>query len=167
MGWDSIKETVGKYAPIAGSLIGGPAGGTIGTLIAGLLGVENTPNAVEKELKLNPQAVLTLKQFDHQYRTKLAELSFLTLKNELSDKQNARIAHKDHWMPATITIVLALMVVGIFCALAWGSIPEKYNEVLLLLVGQVTGAFMTSVAYWLGTSRSSKEKDINKLVTNP
>lgn len=164
MGWDSIKETIGKYAPVAGSLIGGPAGGAVGALISSVLGVDNTPEAIEQAVKSDPQAALKLKQFDHEYRTKLAEISFLTLKVELQDKQNARKEHKDHWMPATITVLLSLMVIGIYASLILAEIPPRMTDVVYLLVGQVVGAFMTAVAYWLGTSRSSKDKDnsINK-----
>lgn len=163
MNWESLKRMVGEYAPVAGSLLGGPAGGAIGTLISGFLGVENTPDAVAEALKQNPQAAIELRKFDHEYRGQLAELTFKTLQEEMKDKQHARVTHKDHWMPSAITLVLALMVTGIFCTLVWVPISETLTNVLYLMVGQVVGAFMTAIAYWLGTSRSSKEKD-NRMV---
>ena len=64
--WDSIKDTVGSVAPIAGSLIGGPAGPAIGSMIAAALGVSNTPDAVAAAIKSDPQAAIKIRQIEAQ-----------------------------------------------------------------------------------------------------
>ena len=62
--WDTIKDLIGTSAPVLGSLIGGPVGGTVGSLIAQVLGVEDTPQAIEQALKNNPDALLKLKELE-------------------------------------------------------------------------------------------------------
>jgi len=64
--WDSIKDTVAKVAPVAGSLLGGPAGGAVGGLIASALGVDNDPDKVAAAINADPQAALKLKQVEMQ-----------------------------------------------------------------------------------------------------
>ena len=36
--------------------------------------------------------------------------------------------------------------------------PESNSEVIYLVTGQIIGAFATAIAYWLGSSRGSAEK---------
>lgn len=56
MNWSDISETVGKYAPMVGTLLGGPAGAAIGSTISSVLGAENTPEAVLEVLTNAPDA---------------------------------------------------------------------------------------------------------------
>lgn len=64
MNWSDIKEIVAKAAPVAGTLLGGPAGGAIGALIASTLGVEGDPAAVDAMLRTNPDAALKLREME-------------------------------------------------------------------------------------------------------
>jgi len=64
--WDSIKGTVGSVAPIAGSMLGGPAGGAVGSLIASALGVDDTPDAVAAAIKADPDAAVKIRQVEAQ-----------------------------------------------------------------------------------------------------
>lgn len=60
-GWDNVKAAISKAAPLLGTALGLPGAGAIGGAIASLLGVENTPEAVEAELRKNPEALLKLR----------------------------------------------------------------------------------------------------------
>ena len=74
MNWDKVKNIIGNTAPLLGGLIGGPAGAGVGTLISHALGVENTPDAIERELVNNPDALLKLKQLEYNNKEKLETL---------------------------------------------------------------------------------------------
>lgn len=63
-GWENVKGAISTAAPLLGAALGGPAGGAIGGAIASLLGVENTPEAVEAELRRNPEALLKLRALE-------------------------------------------------------------------------------------------------------
>ena len=162
---DSFKKIVGSAAPMIGTLIGGPAGSVVGGMVASVLGVENTPEAIEQELKSNPDALIKLKQLESDERIKLKELAFnaskLALderKAELKDTQDARKQHKDHWMPSFLTIVLAFMVTGMFSALFVFEPPKQFDQVVIMIAGSVLGAFSTGIAFWLGSSKGSADK---------
>lgn len=76
----------------------------------------------------------------------------------LHDIQHARETHREHWMPWALTLTLAgmvgLLVAGLFAL----PTPPENREVVYLIAGQLIGAFGTAVAYWLGSSRGSAQK---------
>ena len=78
--WESIKELIGTSVPVVGGLIGGPAGVAVGGLVAKVLGVENTPEAIEAELRANPEAMLKLKELE-------VSKELAILKAQLENKQ--------------------------------------------------------------------------------
>ncbi len=84
MSWKAIANTVGKIAPTLGSLLGGRAGESIGTLIATTLGVENTPEAVSEALRINPEAAVKLAEIESNERVRLKELLFEQVKVEIT-----------------------------------------------------------------------------------
>ena len=106
--WGSIKTIVGSAAPMIGTLIGGPAGSVVGGMVASALGVENTPSAIEQELKSNPQALVKLKQLESDERIKFKELSFKHAEIESEERQlsivqqhatmQAELASNDPWV---------------------------------------------------------------------
>jgi len=61
-------------------------------------------------------------------------------------------------MPWVLTILLALMVASMGAGLFVLDTPAENREVVYLLAGQLLGAFATAIAYWLGSSRGSAEK---------
>lgn len=157
--WEKVGRAVADAAPILGSVLGGPAGGAAGALIASKLGTSNTPEAIMEKLKTDPEALLKIKQLEADERQHIREMQLSTLQAELADVQSARAAHKDHWMPATITIILALMTTAMGIALLYYEVPTANKDMAVYLFGQITGTFTTAVAYWIGTSRSSHNKD--------
>ncbi|WP_434357411.1 hypothetical protein NF212_16195 [Parasalinivibrio latis] len=165
--WEKVKGLIGSAAPLIGTVIGGPAGAAVGGLVASALGVDNSPSAIEAELRTNPDALLKLKQLELSHTVELRRLSLeeasLNLKQheaELADTQHARAHHKDHWMPSALVAALCLMVTGMFtCLMFVEGIPERFDQVIMIIVGAVLTAFSTGVAYWLGSSKGSADKD--------
>ncbi len=162
--WDKVKSALGGAAPLVGSLLGGPAGGAVGSLIASALGVENTPLAIETALTNNPDAVLKIKSLESEERIALrrlalkqSELDVDRHKANLADTANARAEHKDSDMPSVLTLILALMVIGMFAALFFATPPAGYDQVLIMIAGAVMGAFGTAVAFWMGAGPDPKK----------
>lgn len=165
--WDKVKTVLGEAAPMVGSLLGGPAGGAVGSLIASTLGVENTPQAIETALVNDPDAVLKIKTLESEERITLrrlalkqSELDVDRHKANLADVANARAEHKDSDMPSRLTIVIAIMVIGMFAALFFGTPAPGYEQVLIMITGAVMGAFGTAVAFWMG---AGPEPKVNKI----
>ena len=160
--WDTVKQLIGNAAPVLGTALGGPAGTVVGTLISTALGVENTPEAVETAIKTNPDTLVKLKELELTHKVELekialehARLEVTDTNNYLHDIQNARKNNNDHWMPSVLTFILSFMVTGMFVGLFTCNPPEQFSQVLIMIAGTVLGAFSTSVAFWLGSSKGS------------
>jgi hypothetical protein len=157
MNWNSIKETVGKVAPLAGTLLGGPAGAAVGGLISSALGVENNPDAVAAALN-DPDAVVKLKELESNERQHLLQMQLATLQAELADVQHARMHNNGSNMPAIVTCALTAICGGLLYSLLFVEIPESNRDLLIQSFGTVLGFWGASLAYWCGTTRSSAEK---------
>lgn len=142
MDWKDVAGTVGKAAPILGTLLGGPAGGAIGGIIASALGTEATPSAVSQALQVNPDAAVKLAQIESDQKVKLQELATDQAKAELAaatqqasdvNKTMQAEAASEHWptygwRPAigfAVALAVVLSVLTVFgaygAALIWGK----------------------------------------------
>lgn len=158
MDWKDVGRVVARTAPALGVALGGPAGGAIGSMVAAAFGSDAYPEAVSQAIAADPEAAVRLREIELRHAEVLASLAVQQYEAQLADVQQARTTHKDHWMPAALTIALAAMVMGLVTALMTVETPASNSEVIYLIAGQLIGAFATSVAYWLGSSRGSAEK---------
>ncbi len=95
MDWKDISDTVGKFAPMVGTILGGPAGGAVGALVSSALGVENTPDAVNAALKTDPTAAVKLAQIESDQKVKLQSLVLDAAKAVNATMQAE--AKSEHW----------------------------------------------------------------------
>lgn len=158
MDWSSIKKLVSKAAPLVGTALGGPAGGAVGAMLAGTLGVDPEPKAVAQALRHDPEALVKVRQFELENEKHIRNIAFQTLQAELNDKSNARETHKDSRMPATITLLMTGIVGALLLALFNTELPEGNKEVAYMLFGQAVTLWGASITYWVGTTRSSSDK---------
>jgi hypothetical protein len=159
--------------PSLGTLIGttlaGPLGGGIGAAvgkgaaaaIGAALSVPATPQAISQAVQADPARA----------QTKLAEIDAAAKEQlaELGDLANARqmqlgLAQANHWtasMPAIVTIAILTAWALITGALYFvqGEIPERVYQLLSQAYGAANLALGTAIAFWLGSSRSSQQKD--------
>ena len=105
--WDKIKGVVSGMAPALGTALGGPAGGAVGSLVASALGVDDTPDAVQKALQSDPEAASKLQRLQTEHQQEIrsrvleAETSRLT---QINKTMRAELKHdgwfKSGWRPA-------------------------------------------------------------------
>ena len=88
MSWDNVKEFLGSSAPVVGSLLGGPAGGAVGGLIASWLGVEDKAEAVMRKLQTDPEALANIQRMEVEERMHLRQLQFDQVRLAITDKQH-------------------------------------------------------------------------------
>lgn len=157
--WAAIGRKVADAAPLLGTALGGPLGSTLGALVASTLGTASNPAEVMKKLQTDPAAFIRVQELEQQERESLRGYVLEMAKAEMADQQQAREVHKDHWMPALLTLILAAMVSGMTWGLFVFEIPPDAKDVIFFIVGQVFTAFLTAVAFWLGSSKSSNEKN--------
>ena len=168
MNWKDIASTVGSIAGSVAPLLGGPAGiaFSIGSQIAGALGTDNTPDAVAASLRNDPAAALKLQEWAAQEREQIRqgniELQRIALdeyKAELQDRQQARIAHGDHWMPAALTLFLLAMLAALMAALYIWEIPEKNRELLVYLAGNFLPFVSAAIYYWVSSTKDANQRE--------
>lgn len=178
--WDNIKELIGTSAPVIGTLLGGPAGGAIGGLISKVLGVDNTPEAIELALMNNPDALLKIKELETSKELAILQAELENkridvasvidnrkLDNEkdqmfLSDKQSARSRQVDSEkatgkVDVALYVIAGVIVLAFFAsilALIFITLDKQSGtyELLLMLFGALTTKFGTVVDYFFGAS---------------
>ena len=178
--WDNIKELIGTSAPVIGTLLGGPAGGAVGGLISKVLGVDNTPEAIELALMNNPDALVKIKELETSKELAILQAELENkridvgsvienrkLDNEkdqmfLSDKQSARSRQVDSEkatgkVDVALYVIAGVIVVAFFVsilALIFITLDKQSGtyELLLMLFGALTTKFGTVVDYFFGAS---------------
>lgn len=168
MDWAAVLgQLAGNNAPLIGRIagqmaFGGPGaelGSMLGKMIAGKLGVEATPEAVNNVIQTNPQAAAQAAQ---EVETEHGE----DIEALLKDRQDARATmlasldkgSKIAWAPSIISLIV---VVG-FIAMASVAMfhPSGADPgIVLFVLGSMNAAFAAVLQFWLGSSSSSQKKD--------
>ena len=121
--WDKIKDVVGSVAPVAGSLLGGPAGGAVGSMLASALGVDNTPDAVADAIKTDPQAAIKIRQIEAQLEQTRLEVRGQAVQAEAKGESWLQ----RNWRP--LTMIWFSFLVGAYW---FGYTPEKLSDAAVL-----------------------------------
>ena len=158
MNLKNIAKTVAGFAPLLGGALGGPAGSKLGGMVASVLGVDNTPDAIESAIKNDPEAVIKLRQLESDESVNLRRIAFRETEAALKDRQDARQNHKDSRMPAILTVMLTVMMAAIVYALFTVALTDSANNILYLLLGSIATAWANAMGYWFGTSKGSADK---------
>jgi len=138
MNWKDIKHAVGKVAPIAGTLLGGPAGGTVGGLLAMVLGVQDTPDAVARALKTDPQATIKLRHMELTHTEQMQRLQLESETNRLTEvnkTMRAEVAALDpfvrRWRPMFgYAVALTWVVQALAIAYAMVAAPDNASNII-------------------------------------
>jgi len=148
--WDSIKDTVGSVAPMAGSMLAGPAGGAVGSMLASALGVDNTPDAVAAAIKSDPQAAVKIREIEAQLEQTRLEVRGQAVQAEASGESWLQ----RNWRP--LTMVWFSFLVGAYW---FGYTPENLSEeAVLSLFGLIK---LGLGGYVIGRSAEKITKEIS------
>jgi hypothetical protein len=136
MEWKDLAATVGKYAPLVGTLIGGPAGAAIGAMVSSGLGVVNSPDDVAQALQINPDIAVKLKQIESDNQVELQKLVVQSEANRLASDTAAILAvnatmqveaKADHWPTYSwrpfVGFVFGVMFIGVYFVLPLARLP--------------------------------------------
>ena len=158
-----LKALVKDLAPALGNALMGPLGGVALSFLADKLGVEQkTVEAVTSAIsdgKLTPEQVTSLKLAEIDFKKFCEEKEIDYVRIAEADRASARemqIATQSR-MPAVLTV---LVTVGFFSVLALLFFhPElKGNEIVMLMVGQLSTVWAACVAFYVGTTHNSTQK---------
>lgn len=157
MNWKAVAKSVGQAAPLLGTVLGGPAGGAVGALIASGLGVDGNAESVAAALG-NPETLVRLKQIESDHRAELESMAVDLAKAELRNQEQAREIHKHSPMPMVVTGALTLIFAAALYMMFNTEIPDANRDLAYVMLGQLSALWGASVTFWVGTTRSSAEK---------
>jgi hypothetical protein len=131
MNWKGVAGKIGKFAPLLGTVLGGPVGGGVGTLVAAALGVDDSPDAVDAALNADPQAAAKLRELEERNRHDLeaahiraAETSVREVNETIRIEATSGDAYVRRARPTLIYLIGAIVliqVLGSFILLAIDS----------------------------------------------
>lgn len=146
----SLSEIVSKYAPLLGSVIGGPAGGAIGALVASQFGGDpKDADDLVRRIEGDPEAANKLMQMQLTYWTDLERLA----NDDRASARNREIQVRDK-LPAILAIgsLIIYAVVQLYAMYH----PGEQDD---LISARVQDIMMLIVAYYFGSSAGSANKD--------
>ena len=152
---DMLKGLIGAVAPTIGTALGGPMGGMAANMIADVLGVPNTPKAIEKAIQeATPEQMLELKKAEQDFELQMKELDVDVFKLETADIQDARGKFSKDWTAR----IMGIAVVGGFMGyifLVTLQPPEQNSEALInLVLGYLGGLASAVISFYFGASNS-------------
>ena len=158
-----LKALVKDIAPALGSVLMGPLGGVAMSFIAEKLGVEEkTVQAVTTALsdgKLTPEQVSSLKLAELDFKKFCEEKEIDYVRIAEADRASAREMQisTQSIMPAVLTSLVTVGFFGILALLFFH--PElKGNEIIMIMVGQLSTVWAGCVAFYVGTTHGSAQK---------
>lgn len=157
-------ETLKTLAPTVATALGGPLAGAAVSALGGILGVPDATQAtignLFKDGQLTAENLAEIRKLELQYQNDEKERGFkyseLEFKNQDSARQMQIATHSK--MPGTLTI---LVTIGFFSILALLFFhPElKGNEIVMVMVGQLSAVWAGCVSFYTGTTYSSASKN--------
>ena len=168
MDWKDIASTVAKAAPILGTVLGGPVGavaGAAGSLVASMLGCDDSPEAVSEAISQNPEALLKLKELEAQEQARMLQWKQAQLNAEIADRDSARERDtqitqiKGSNTRADVLAYLSIIAfIGVMFALFKFSIPEGgTRDLIVFTLGHLTNIVKDVYGFEFGSSRGEQD----------
>lgn len=159
----SIIKTV---APMIGTAIGGPLGGMALTAAASALGISQpTTDKLKAVLAgITPEQSLALQSAEHDFAIKMQELGFDNVQKleaiAAGDRDSARKMQigSPSWVPAALSIGVTFGYFIVLVGMMTKSLVIADSQVALMMLGSLTTAWGSVLAYWFGTTRDSGDK---------
>ena len=152
-----LKNIVGAVAPTLGTALAGPMGGMAAKMIAEVLGVPNTPKAIEKAVaEATPEQLLELKKAEQAFELQMKELDVDVFKLETADIQDARGKFSKDWTARIMGIVVVGGFMG-YIFLVTLQPPEQNSEALInLVLGYLGGLASAIISFYFGASHKQE-----------
>ena len=147
-----------KLLPTIGNLLGGPLGGAAVDAVGKALGMSDaTTDKVQRALtsgNLTAEQIAALQAADLQLKARMAELGIDAEKLAAEDRNNAREmqATTGSWVPSALACSVTVGYFAILIGLMSHRLELGNSEGLTLLLGSLTTAWGSIVAFYYGAS---------------
>ena len=147
-----------------------PGGGLAKDIITGVLGVdEDTTDAqIIQALEAHPEKLVELQRLEAEHERELIALGIEGERVRLTDVQDARTrdvtiqtARGSNLRADVLAFLVTGGLLGCILAVFLTQIPDgPARDLLMLLFGSLTAAFITIIQFEFGSSKGSKGKDV-------
>lgn len=154
---------------VAGWILGDKTGAAVEkvTGIAREVLGTDSPDAVEKAISTDPAAALAFKTALIQAEADARRQQHEQVLAQLADVQSARNQTVElakaksglAWGAAIVSVLAVAVFAGFIYLLFVKSLPEGMKDALMLMAGAASAGFTQVLAYWLGSSAGSAQKN--------
>lgn len=158
--WSKVKDVIGAVAPTVGAALGGPFGVIAGKAIQEALGETDEIKVIEA-LQTDPNKVLELKKAEIAFKEFMRNAEITETQLAVDNQKSARsmAVHLGSIAPQfTIVVFLTIMLGWVIYELFVDAPPKGSENVLFILLGQLSTAWMAAISFFVGTTRSSGDK---------
>ena len=161
MAW---QDTLKTLAPTVATALGGPLAGAAVTALGSVFGIsEPTSDKIAKlfvDGQVSADNLAAIRKLELDYQNQEKERGFkyseLAFKDVDSARQMQILTHSK--MPAVLTVLVTVGFFGILSLLFFH--PElKGNEIVMVMVGQLSAVWAGCVAFYTGTTYGSANKN--------
>ena len=161
MAW---QDTLKTLAPTVATALGGPLAGAAVTALGSVFGIsEPTSDKIAKlfvDGQVSADNLAAIRKLELDYQNQEKERGFkyseLAFKDVDSARQMQILTHSK--MPAVLTVLVTVGFFGILSLLFFH--PElKGNEIVMVMVGQLSAVWVGCVAFYTGTTYGSANKN--------
>jgi len=187
LNWSSIKDVVGKAAPILGTLLGGPAGAAVGAIVSAALGCDNTPEAINNAIATDPAAAEKLAEAQLNAKVELQRLQaqaaqaqmasdLATFQAEVDDRKSARAMQNapDWWIRPSIVFLLTAGAIAILVLMFLPGTRDVIKDptatgMIGMLIGYWFKELQAALAFYFGATKDASEtaKTIANFAVSP
>lgn len=165
--WGSIKQGLNAVAPLLANAIIPGSGGVAGSLVASILGVQNTPESINAAVaNLTPEQIAALKTAEMTHQEKLLQIGNDNDQMYLADVQDARKRQIESEKATgkkdlNLYVLAWTVVISFFITVAilfFVPLPQGQANIVYMLLGTLGTGFATVLGYFFGSSKSSADK---------
>lgn len=164
----NLQSILAKAAPWLAAAAAGPAGlaGMAIKTVAEALGSnsESADDLAQAVAGATPEQLKALKLAEIDFKVRMQELGFKQITDleaiAAADRKDARamqVANKSP-MPAILTCGAVVMFAATLATMFLMPVPDTNRDLVVYMVGQLSGIVAACVAFWVGTTRSSENK---------
>lgn len=158
------KQVLKTVAPTVAKAVGGPFGGLAMTVLQSVFPGEADKQIEQRLAEGSPETLLALKQAESDLAVRMKELGIREDELELENVQGARDLAKTTsvWFQFSLTLIAMIAFGTVLWVLVMNAtiIPPENKDIVVILVGQLSGFVAAGYNFFVGSSKGSKEKSM-------
>lgn len=161
-----FTKIISTVAPWIGASLNGPLSGMgVAAATAALnLDDRSIDSLKQAMLQVRPEQMLSLRAADQEFAIHMQSLGFKKIEaiDNISTSEGPSARGMQISKPSFVPAMLTCFVVGVFTTtlilLLKFDVPATNRDIVVYMIGQLSGGFTSALAFWLGTTRDSSRK---------